>query len=366
MRYITLLFCFLVWTDGVLAQNDPDRIAIRYIIAPTHAWSQSAVMRNSTRTMWNGNGTWMRMHFYLGSPEGKDDLGLSAEQRERLSIFDDSLENVLLQYSEPRMRKEGSEYANAWQAMSKLLPQNDRFLEKATPEEIESYREEYMNLAEVPSQIRDRDFNHVIEETLTPEQLLRLRTVELQLSPEIGLTNPAVLEPLGLSEDQRAELEAAKKEMEPEFERYLAESTQLTVEGTAKISAALAEAFQKNPNLTIEERDVVIKAEHEKNQNDESRNQKWKQLRERQKEIATRLKRKFMDVLTDEQLDKMQQLIDNAPAVVKKELEKLREYRLAWEKSGSWRPGPGSWQPGDGIPAEYKIERKKGRFPRKG
>lgn len=359
-----ILACFL-GSSVAFSQTDPDKIGIRYLIAPTYAWSVGSVMRNYERTVWNGSGTWGNMRFYISSSEGKEDLGLADEQRERLSIFDDSLENVMFKWSEPRIREEGSEYANAWQAMSDLLPRNDYLLEKATPKEIESYRETYMNLAEVPNQIRDRELNRVIEETLTSEQMLHLRTIELQLSPEIGLTNPAALEPLGLSDEQKRELAAVKKEMEPEFEKYLAESSQLALEGAAKVSASLAEAFRKNPNLTNEERDAVVKAAHERNDKDENRRNQLKKHRERQKDIATRLKRKFMNVLTDEQLDKMQQLIDDAPNVVKKELEKMRRQRAAWEKTDSWRPGPGSWQPGDGVPEEFKRERQKSRFPGK-
>ena len=360
-----LLLCVLCWTLGVLAQTDPDKIGIRVYTSPTYAWSMGATIRNYERTSWNGNLTWANTHFYLSSPEGKDALGLSDEQRERLSMFDGTLENVLFQWTQSRLREEGSEYANAWWAMSDLLPQGDYFLEKATSDEITTYREQYMNLSEVPGQIQNHELNRILEETLTPEQLLHLRTIELQLSPEIGLTSPAFLEPLGLSVEQKAELEAIKKEMEPEFEQYLAESTQLILEGVAQKSALLAEAFRENPDITNEQRDVILKIADEKNNNDEGRKQQWKQLRERQKSIATRLKRKFMNVLTDEQLDKMQQLIDHPSDIVKNEMEKLRKQRAAWEKSDSWRPGPGSWQPGDGIPESFKIERQEQRFPRK-
>jgi Ni/Co efflux regulator RcnB len=70
----------------------------------------------------------------------------------------------------------------------------------------------------------------------------------------------------------------------------------------------------------------------------------------------------MFDVLTDEQWDRMLDLIDNPPDYVKKILRKWKE---ASEKAAEWAPGPNSWQPGDPIPEKYRQERQtKGNFPR--
>jgi len=78
----------------------------------------------------------------------------------------------------------------------------------------------------------------------------------------------------------------------------------------------------------------------------------------------------MFDVLTDEQWERMIDLIDNPPDYVKKILDEKRKAREAETassgESGEWQPGPGSWQPGDGIPAGYRIERetRSRQFPR--
>jgi hypothetical protein len=41
------------------------------------------------------------------------------------------------------------------------------------------------------------------------------------------------------------------------------------------------------------------------------------------------------------------------------------ESKRADDEKDVWVPGPGSWRPGDPLPEQFKIERKKGNFPRR-
>jgi len=78
------------------------------------------------------------------------------------------------------------------------------------------------------------------------------------------------------------------------------------------------------------------------------------------------MKFKMFDVLTDEQLERMIDLIDNPPDYVKKVIAQMRNWQ-GRDEPGEWQPGVNSWKPGDGIPAEYLKHRQemKKRFPKK-
>jgi len=73
-----------------------------------------------------------------------------------------------------------------------------------------------------------------------------------------------------------------------------------------------------------------------------------------------------MDVLTDEQLEKMQQIMDKTPEFIKQFLATRKASRETQAKSPAYVPGPDSWRPGMPLPEQFKEERKRtGRgFPR--
>ncbi|MCL2625176.1 MAG: hypothetical protein FWD31_16065, partial [Planctomycetaceae bacterium] len=97
----------------------------------------------------------------------------------------------------------------------------------------------------------------------------------------------------------------------------------------------------------------------------------WPELRPELDEVTesrirfiNQMKFKMFDVLTDEQFERMTDLIDNPPDYVKKVIAQMRKMRGEDDsESNEW----GSWQPGDGIPAEYLKHRQemKKRFPKK-
>ena len=82
----------------------------------------------------------------------------------------------------------------------------------------------------------------------------------------------------------------------------------------------------------------------------------------RGKQYAAQFKTKMLDVLTDEQWLRLQNMIDNPSGLVKMMLEKTKAWR---KKKEAWAPGPNSWRPGDPIPEGYRQQRQeRGRFPR--
>ncbi|MCL2004702.1 MAG: hypothetical protein FWG73_00930 [Planctomycetaceae bacterium] len=89
----------------------------------------------------------------------------------------------------------------------------------------------------------------------------------------------------------------------------------------------------------------------------------YDQIRERA--LAMQFKVKMFDVLTDEQWERMQDLVDHPPEYINVFLKKVQENREKNARDASWQPGVDSWRPGDAIPEGYRWERNtRGGFPR--
>lgn len=230
-----------------------------------------------------------------------------------------------------------------------------------------------MELAAVPVQMLHNSISKEIEETLTPEQLNKYREVQIQISGG-EINHPGWFEPLDLTDEQRAELDAIHKERETEMNRLLDEDTELHLERLRKIQDDMKEQTKNNPTISNDEFTQIFQKSQEKITKAEKAaptfQEKQRSIRERRKNLSTKYKEKFMNVLTDEQLDKMQHIIDNTSEFVKKRFEKelgISKVSQPEEKSQAdpWQPGPDSWKPGDGLPEEFKQQRKEGRFPQK-
>jgi len=159
-----------------------------------------------------------------------------------------------------------------------------------------------------------------LDNLLTAEQKRKMREFDLATMSSVvrSFPTPHSFEVLDLTDTQRQQMEAIKKEFEPEFEKALVDFAEGKQNQFRKI--ALAEQF----------------------------------------------KTKMFDVLTDEQWDRLQNLVDNPPEYIKAFRKKVEQNVAAAKKAGtSWSPSLDSWKPGDAIPEKYRQERKtRGNFPR--
>ena len=364
MRTITT-FLFLLALTGSLAAQEAD-YAVRRILSPTWAWMQAASSRVSNQAFNSGQGTIVYTQSYLASPEGQTELGLSEEQRQKLAYLNKPYGEIVGDWFRTQREQEGSELMQVYAEIWELMPKDDRLLEKATPEEIQAYQEQYMQLAGRPVQLLTESLQQEIESILTPEQMGQLRVVELQVCGGT-LSSPAFLEPVGLTDEQRAELAELQKERQAEFDRILDEITENHLEELYKLQDEIAEIHKVTPMKTGEDTHSALQAAQKKLEQDPE----WKKRREEERlstskrlsEISQKYREKFMDVLTDEQLDKMQWLIDNPSETVKRYLAKFHGKNASSPSGDAWRPGPNSWKPGDGLPKDFKIERQEKRFP---
>ncbi|MGL6195832.1 MAG: hypothetical protein ACRC2T_13530 [Thermoguttaceae bacterium] len=362
----TLAFLLLFLCVGTLAAQDND-FARRSLLSPTWAWINAASSHSSNRAFINGQSTIVFAQFYLASPEGQAELQLTDEQREKLAYLNKPYGDIVSDWFTERMAQEGSELTQIYKNMREMLPQDDIHLEKATPEEIEEYKEKYMQLAGTPAQLLHDSLQQQIESVLTPEQMNKLRIVELQVGGG-NISTAAFLDPLDLSDEQRTELEEIQKERQAEIDLLLNESTEDFLEELYKLQEVIKEIDKTSPMKSNEEVSQTFQSAQDKLKNDPEwrkyRDEKQLPRMERLSSVSKKYREKYMDVLTDEQLDKFQQLIANKSDVVKKHLAQFANNDTK-PSDNEWRPGLGSWKPGDGMPEEFKEERKTRRFPTK-
>ncbi|MCL2304955.1 MAG: hypothetical protein FWC43_06385, partial [Planctomycetaceae bacterium] len=195
---------------------------------------------------------------------------------------------------------------------------------------------------------------------------------------EIPILNPSMFECLDLTEEQKAQMEEIKKAMEPEFNQIVEELVEAEdalqelkfdlfekvgikldgrgrlVDENGKLLESDPEAMKKKMSLLDKEMlsNVEIQA-------------RMKQINERASSFMRGFKFKMFDVLTDEQMEKLQRIIDNPPEFVKKKRDQMQKARTGREEKDKWQPGPDSWRPGDPIPEEYLQQRQERRFPKR-
>ena len=354
-RALSILFVLMCFCPLEAQEQD---FSTRFTLSPRWAWGTVGSTRGVYRSFWNGDYHWTHTRSYLTSPEGKVDLGLTQEQEKRLAFLDAG-DDLIFEWSSQEMQKDDSEYRQSFRLAEDLLPEGDKLLEKTSSEAMESYRDSYIAINEHSSSIFPKAVKQEIEDVLTEEQLSKLRTVELQL----GLSTPESFESLGLSDEQKEEMAAIKKQADEEYEKWLDEAAEIQLDYLGSITETLKNINKETPFTDSQELTKKLR-EAEKTCDNEEIKKRRKALSEKFQELADRTHTNLMNVLTDEQLDKMTSLLASAPDFIRKNLEQVRQIEEDNKKSDDWIPGPDSWRPGDGTPEEFKRNRKAGKaFP---
>ena len=356
MRHFLTLLLFSLFVTTAAAQNTD--AFLKEIQSPRWLLFQEAQERPLYRALWNGQGAFTgAIIFFRAGAESE--LGLTEEQANRLAFLrkDNELGKDLMRR---KFQEKDPELMAAHEASEAAIPKDDPYMERATEEQKKAFVAANEAFFKLPVEYMDRE----VAETLTPEQMEKVQALKLQLQPEMGLPSASMLEPLGLTDEQKEQMAAVKKEMEPEFEKLLDEMMELRKEELKLMVETMTADIQESKPESVEEIMKAMRTASQKSSNNESLRKKYRENKERGSKFAARLKAKLMNVLTDEQLDKMQKMLDDTPDFAKKMLAGMRKSREALEKSDKWQPGPDSWRPGDGTPEEFKLERKKGAFPK--
>jgi len=219
-----------------------------------------------------------------------------------------------------------------------------------------------------------------IGDALTPEQHIMAMEAQLAAMGEMPIVSPNTFELLGLSDDQRQQMENIKGEFEPDFERNLG----IFVRNQRVMTAKTFEEIERQGGLAafgfapgadperIREFSERMQGLTETLMQDPEYKRLHDEIQNSGSEFSAQFRMRMFDVLNDEQWLRLQELTDNPPEHARVFIAKLREQNAMGGQasgpqaaSGGWQPGPTSWRPGDPIPATYSRERNPlGTFPR--
>jgi len=329
--------------------------------------------RERYRAVWNGNGAIVSSTPLWRNEEFRQELGLTPEQHDSLDFMYSKDGSMGHWY-----RAKAQTDPVLAQMLAEHMPLNEEIRKDPyggnTPPEIERvYREQQRNLTTYYFVESQKD----VENTLTLEQMQKVRESELALMSEMPILNPSMFYSLNLTGEQKEQMEEIKKSLEPVFEQIVEELVeaedalqQLKFDMFEKVGIKFDENGQlvdetgkslMNDREAMEKKGKEIEDELTKNVEMQA---KMKRINERASGFMRDFKFKMYDVLTDEQLIAMQRIIDNPTAHVKKLRDRLQKERAERQKD-NWQPGIHSWQPGDPVPEQYLEQRRqRGNFPR--
>ena len=198
---------------------------------------------------------------------------------------------------------------------------------------------------------------------LTTDQIQKVNEFHISYMSETQFVFPGMFEALGLSDEQKKQLDDVQNEIMPELDEHIEKQLRLRTKQQEKTDEIL--------------KTIADPEERERLRHDISTTKKvWAALQtesnevmESGKKLADSLKIKMFDVLTDEQWERLLKLTADPPEYVKKFLTQQRKWKEEWNNTDSKPevvgPGPNSWKPGDPIPEGYRQQRQeRGRFPR--
>ena len=359
----TTMLCLLLFAFAAHAQQQEPPAEelqrqfneqLRFLQSPRKQLDEEAQEIAAGLSPWNGQGTWMPLRIIVRSG-GENELGLTEEQKQQLPFL--YKENELGAEWYQQMREAPTpEYTQAMEALQAAMLPGDPFFERATEEQKNAYREASM----MSSNLWWESLQTDIEETLTPEQMLYVRKLEMQLMPALGIPFPSMFDPLDLTDAQKKEMNQIADAMKAEFE-------QLTREAAALKAERIVSTYQLLQGKTFASRDEFqqsLREVHRQFVPSAEMRKKSEDLQKQGIQFVTLLQNRLMNVLTDEQLDKMQAILDATPEFAKKVLTEFKKRQEEQAKAPDYVPGPDSWRPGMPVPAQFREERQRGNFPR--
>jgi Ni/Co efflux regulator RcnB len=367
----TIITCWLLVSAGdIVPAQELD--FMRMMRSPSNREYHKNGKREQYRALWNGNGAVISSIPLWQSEEFRQELNFSPEQLTQLD-FMYSKGGTMGHWYQSKAQTDPV----LAQMMAENLPLNeemrkDPYGERTPPETMRIYQEQLRKMTAYYLTETQKD----VENTLTPEQMQKVREYEMALMSEVPILNPSMFECLDMTDEQRQQMKAIKKELEPEFEKIIEELVDIEDRLKELRFDILVEngiAFDTRGNLVTNDGKLLERTKTDelmaKSTQANAIQQLSKQINERSSNFMRGFQVKMLDVLTDEQLVRMQQIIDNPPEYVKKRRDQMQKERAEREKTrkekNDWAPGPDSWRPGDPIPEEYREERnKRGNFPR--
>ena len=363
----TFLFSVLlsvVVLSGIAAAQEPSALQrdieyqLRKLQSPRDKLALEANWLASSHHLWTGQGTSSNLLSSLlnRNPHGNDGpeaiLGLTEEQKQRLSFLTNP--DASREWVQQKAQNMQEEFRVLSETFNATTISDDYFFERATEKQKNAYREAFVEEITSLTPVRQKE----VQEILTPEQMLQVRKWEMQLMPEVGIPSPAMFGILDLTDNQSEEMNKIIGELKIEHDRFVIEAADLVFEREAAAYRLLqGKSFESREEFEEVTREIRSRTYPH------GEIQKSFELEERGIKLMTLLQTRLMNVLTDAQLDKMQNILDEAPEFIKRKVSQSKAEREARKKSPGYAPGPDSWRPGMPMPVEFK-EQRQGRFPR--
>jgi Spy/CpxP family protein refolding chaperone len=325
--------------------------------------------REKYRALWNGNGAVVSVIPIWSDEEFLRELDFTPEQREQIDFMFSKGGSMGHWYQTKRLTDPVLDQMIAENEPLNEEMRKDPYGENTSPEVMQIYHEQLRALTAYYFAETHKD----VENTLTPEQMQKIRESELALMSEIPILNPSMFYSLDLTDEQKEQMEEIKMTLEPVFEQIVEE----LVEMTDAVGQARLDVLEE-VGIKCDENGQCVEIQGKSLRDDpEATKQKMNLLETKMREntdLQARIKRinnrasgfmrdfkfKMYDVLTDEQLIALQRMINNPSPHVKKLRDRLQKERAEREKS-DWQPGINSWRPGDPVPVEYLEQRQQRR-----
>ena len=338
-------------------------------------WEQQAlqrtreIKRSAILLHWDSRTSNALVSSVLGYPECRDVLGVSDEQYQQINDQKQRASMELL-LEEKKAVEAVYERAGLEPPPFGPLPRPDDF----SAEDMK----EFQNISERYSLMKRIVPSDVVGNALTTEQH---RKINEALLANMGLATMPVISPsrfegLNLTDAQREQMRILEKEIEPKLEIFINNYTDSRIAQDNRLHTIIQE--QKGEALrekTQEANKIII--------DDAEFNRHFAAMVSHERAFATVLLKEIgeRNILTKEQWERLQDLIDDPPELAKvlrrvygggrQSSESGGEHADGIDNKGNeenkgadWQPGPGSWKPGDAIPEQYRQERQEGRFPR--
>jgi hypothetical protein len=236
------------------------------------------------------------------------------------------------------------------------------FAENASEETQKKYLDLMMEL----NNVRRKKANELVNEILTPDQLKKIKELQIATMDTSFFVSPGMFEALDISNNQRKQLEEIKNKLKPDVEKQISKIVEHQLFYLDKINEAIGNKLDGITD-SAERMKIISEVNQKFSEKYPGYAQGTMEYLESGKVLSNNLKIEMFDVLTDEQWNRMIDLIDNPPDHVGKYFEHFHKITGAnsSQDNGVWVPGPNSWKPGDPIPGGYREQRQtRGNFPR--
>ena len=347
---LTLTAMLLVGLTTVTIAQDATTQFLRSVMQQEP--QRNVLKRRMSSFFWYDEGSSLMLTSLLQEDIFREGIGVSTEQAQTI---EDTRKNIGITFRDDPHSKQLQD------EMVKVIHEHGNpFAENASEEAQQKFDKLYTQMF----RILEEKTKNAVNENLTSDQLKNFREYQISIMSEYPFISPNMFEVFDLSDAQKKQLVAIKKAMEPEFDKLIDQY----LDGHMKFSESMDKELEgkfEGVTTSEEQQRIVDKAQDKIRKSNPEHQRAMHDVMESGKKLAENLKIKMFDVLTDEQWNRMVDLIDNPPDYAKKMIAQLREHLgVNDSKPGEWAPGPNSWRPGDPIPEGYRQQRSEGRFPR--